>query len=163
MAAHKPDAMHHVQDEAGHWPLFDTLFGGWAIPRGPTDAHGNPIPFFTVAGHDIYFTKFMLLELIAAGLILAIYIPLARRARTGELPKGWFWNCFEVLLTFVRNEIAKPAIGDKEADKFVPLLWTMFLFILFCNLLGMIPFMGSPTSSIWVTGGMAPLSFVMMH
>ena len=37
----------------------------------------------------------------------------------------------------------------------MPFLWTMFLFILFCNLLGMIPFLGSPTASIWVTGALA--------
>jgi F-type H+-transporting ATPase subunit a len=161
MAEHSP--FEHVQDQAGHWKIFDELFGGWEIPLGPWDAHGHPLPLFTVAGHDVFFTKFMLLELIAAALILAIYIPIARRARSGELPKGWFWNCFEVMLTFVRNEIAKPTLGDKEADKFVPYLWTVFLFVLFLNLLGMFPFMGSPTASIWVTGGMAVISFVMMH
>src|ERR671935_110394 len=42
-------------------------------------------------------------------------------------------------------------------------LWTLFLFILFLNLLGMLPLMGSPTASIWVTGGLAVVSFVMMH
>jgi F-type H+-transporting ATPase subunit a len=45
----------------------------------------------------------------------------------------------------------------------VPFLWTQFLFILFCNLLGMFPFLGSPTASIWVTGALAACSFVMMH
>jgi F-type H+-transporting ATPase subunit a len=39
----------------------------------------------------------------------------------------------------------------------------MFLFILFCNLLGLFPFMGSPTASIWVTGGLAVCAFVMLH
>ena len=161
--AHQPNPFEHVQDEPGKWTFFDTLFGGLDMPLGPLDASGNAIPLFTVAGHHVYFTKFMLLELIAAALILAIYIPIARRARSGELPKGWFWNCFEVLLTFVRNEIAKPTLGDKEADKFVPYLWTVFLFILVLNLLGLLPFMGSPTASIWVTGAMAVISFVMMH
>jgi F-type H+-transporting ATPase subunit a len=39
----------------------------------------------------------------------------------------------------------------------------MFVFVLFCNLLGIIPFMGSPTASIWVTGGLALCSFIMFH
>jgi F-type H+-transporting ATPase subunit a len=39
----------------------------------------------------------------------------------------------------------------------------VFLFVLVLNLLGILPFMGSPTASIWVTGGMAVISFVMMH
>src|SRR5262249_15812307 len=42
-------------------------------------------------------------------------------------------------------------------------LWTLFLFLLFCNLLGMFPFLGSPTASIWVTGALACTAFVMLH
>ncbi len=152
---HEPNAFHHVQDQPGQWHVFDTLFGGLDVPLGGK--------LFTVFGHDVYITKFMLLELVAAALIVAIYVPLARRARTGETPKGRWWNCFEVLLTFVRDEIARPTIGAKEADRFVPFLWTMFLFILICNLLGMIPFCGSPTASIWVTGGLAVVSFFLLH
>ena len=83
--------------------------------------------------------------------------------RNGDLPRGRCWNAFESLLTFVRNEIARPNIGEHDADKYVPFLWTLFLFILFCNLLGMLPFLGSPTASIWVTGGLALCSFVMLH
>jgi F-type H+-transporting ATPase subunit a len=37
------------------------------------------------------------------------------------------------------------------------------LFLLFCNLLGMFPFLGSPTASIWVTGALACTAFVMLH
>ncbi len=157
MAEHgnEPSAFHHVQDEAGQWHLFDNLFGGLDVPLGGK--------LCTLFGHDFYLTKFMLLELLAAAIIAAIFIPIARRARTGDVPRGAWWNCFESLLTFVRNDIAKPTLGDKEADRFVPFLWTLFLFILVLNLLGMIPFMGSPTASIWVTGGLAVVSFVMFH
>ena len=112
-----------------------------------------------LAHHRFQITKFMILELIAAALILLIYVPLARRSQRGELPKGRWWNAFESLLTFVRNEIAKPNLGEKDADKYVPYLWTLFLFLLFCNLLGMFPFMGSPTASIWVTGALACTAF----
>jgi F-type H+-transporting ATPase subunit a len=142
-------AQEHVQDSRDVWEFFDTLFGGVEI-------HLPKI-------FGLQITKFMILELIAAGLILAIFIPLARRARNGQLPKGSWWNAFESLLTFIRDEIAKPNIGEHDADQFVPYLWTVFLFILFCNLMGMIPFMGSPTASIWVTGGLAVCSFFLMH
>jgi F-type H+-transporting ATPase subunit a len=108
-------------------------------------------------------TKYMVLELLAAGLVIAIFVPLARRANTGSPPRGPWWNAFESLLTFVRNEIAKPNLGEHHADRFVPFLWTMFLFILFCNLLGMIPFLGSPTANIWVTGGLALIAFIVLH
>src|SRR5262249_7623693 len=105
----------------------------------------------------------MVIELIVAVLLIAIFVPLCRRARKGAMPEGPWWNAFESLLTFIRDEVAKPNLGEHDADKYVPLLWTMFLFILFCNLLGMIPFLGSPTASIAVTGALAVCSFVVMH
>src|SRR5260370_39183506 len=95
--------------------------------------------------------KLMILELLAAGAIVAIYVPLARRVQNGDPVRGRFWNAFESLLTFVREQVAKPTIGEHDADRFVPFLWTMFLFVLFCNLLGLFPYMGSPTASIPVT------------
>jgi F-type H+-transporting ATPase subunit a len=155
---HDPSPMEHVQDEVGRWTLFHDL-GDLFIPLGPTFHIHAPL----VGDVEIGLSKFMLLELLAAGLIIAIFVPLARKTASGGLPKGAWWNAFESLLVFVRNDIAKPALGEHEADRFVPFLWTVFLFILFLNLLGMFPFMGSPTASIWVTGAMAVVSFCMMH
>ncbi|HTK77245.1 MAG TPA: F0F1 ATP synthase subunit A [Gemmataceae bacterium] len=149
MAANAED---HVKDSA-HFHLTDILGGGVSID----------LPSFNLFGHHFQVTKFMVLELLAAVLAAAIFIPLCRRAARGELPKGPFWNAFESLLTFIREQVAKPCIGDHDADHYVPFLWTMFIFILFCNLLGMFPFMGSPTASAWVTAGLAVCSFVMMH
>jgi len=180
-AHHEPTPVHEVQDMAD-WVFFEFLFGepkSWHLPK--------------ILGIQI--TKFMILELIAAGLILLIYIPLARRIRQGGLPRGRFWNFFEGVLTFIRDEVARPNLdihhshghgaeghgfddagpttlheqkemaksGHHPADQFVPFLWTLFLFILFCNLMGMFPMMGSPTASIWVTGGLALIVFVLLH
>jgi F-type H+-transporting ATPase subunit a len=108
-------------------------------------------------------TKFMVLELLAAILVMVIYIPIARQARTGRPPRGPLWNAFESLLTFIRDQVAKPCIGEHDADRFVPFLWTMFLFVLFCNLLGMFPWMGSPTASLSVTAALALCSFLVIH
>jgi F-type H+-transporting ATPase subunit a len=47
------------------------------------------------------------------------------------------------------------------ADRYVPFMWTLFLFILVCNLLGMIPFLGSPTASLSVTAVLAGLVFLI--
>jgi F-type H+-transporting ATPase subunit a len=147
--AHVPDPFDHVLD-THQIELFNSLFGEpWEIhlPR--------------ILGLQI--TKYMLLELVAAGLILAIFIPLCRKCASGQLPKGPWWNAFESLLTFVRDKIARPNLGDHDADRFVPFLWTMFVFVLFCNLLGMFPFLGSPTASFWATLGLALISFSMLH
>jgi len=152
--SHEPNAFHHVMDSKTSWELFDSFFG---------TPVAIPLPKIATPFGDFYITKFMILELIAAILIAAIFIPLCRRMGRGELPKGAWSNAFESLLTFIRNEVARPAIGEHEADIFLPYLWTTFLFVLFCNLLGMIPFLGSPTASIYMTGGLALCSFFMMH
>jgi F-type H+-transporting ATPase subunit a len=139
----KPSAMSHVMD-SDEFHLFDSF-----------PPHHIPLPW--------PFTKFMVLEVIAAAAIAAIYIPLASRLRTGRPPQGGWDNAFEVLLTFIRNEVARPAIGDHDADRFVPFLWTLFLFILFNNLLGLAPFGASATASICVTGALALVVFFAIH
>jgi F-type H+-transporting ATPase subunit a len=136
-------------------------------------------------------TKYQLLAVFAAVIIAALMIPLAKRISTGEPVRGPLWNMLEGLLLFIRDEVARPNIhsghdshpethSDAEskeheaeeahkdpehylADKFVPFLWTLFLFILVCNLLGMIPFLGSPTASISVTLVLAGIVFVVIH
>ena len=151
-APHTPDPIDHVVD-APHWEIFDRLLGG------PVELH---LPHFNLFGYEFQITKYMILELIAALLILAIFLPIARKIKTGAMPKGAWWNWFEGMLTFIRDEVAKPNLGAHHADMFVPFLWTMFLFILFCNLLGMFPWMGSPTASVAVTASLAAISLVLM-
>lgn len=107
-------------------------------------------------------SKYKVLLVLAALLIIVIYVPIARRARSGGPPRGGWWNAFESLLTFLRNDVAKPCIGQ-DADRYVPFLWTTFLFILFCNLFGMFPFLGSPTASFSVTLGLALVTFLFIH
>jgi F-type H+-transporting ATPase subunit a len=132
----------HVLDTS-HWHFFET------------QGNGVHLPFFL--------TKFELLEVAAALIILALYLPLARRSRDGTPVKGPFLNALEGLLTFIRDHVAKPYVGEHDADRFVPFLWTLFLFILTCNLLGMFPFLGSPTASISVTGALALCTFLVIH
>ena len=104
-------------------------------------------------------TKFMVLELVAAALMLLVFLTLAKRIRGGGPPKGLFWNFFEVMLVFIRDEVARPSIGKHDADKFLPFLWNMFFFILFCNLLGILPWAGSPTGALTVTAALAGITF----
>jgi F-type H+-transporting ATPase subunit a len=103
----------------------------------------------------------MLLELVAAVLMVVIFVPLARRIATGGPPKGLLWNFFEAMLVFIRDEVARPAIGAKDAHRFLPYIWTIFFFVLFCNLLGLAPWMGSPTGALGCTGALAIVAFVI--
>jgi F-type H+-transporting ATPase subunit a len=144
-------ALDHVLDTTD-WHFIDLWH--WHIPLSPE---------FQVGGQKVgIITKYSILMLVAAGLILWIYIPLAKKIRSGETPLGTFWNLFESLLTFIRDKVAKPLIG-KHADDYVPFLWTLFLFVLFCNLLGMFPFLGSPTASMSVTAVLAIIVFLFIH
>ncbi|HUY37153.1 MAG TPA: F0F1 ATP synthase subunit A [Pirellulales bacterium] len=104
-------------------------------------------------------SKFMLLELLAAAIMAFIFIRVGRRIATGRAPQGKSWNMCEAMLVFVRDEIAVSAMGEHEAERFTPLLWTMFFFILTCNLLGLIPWLGAPTGAFAVTFGLACVVF----
>jgi F-type H+-transporting ATPase subunit a len=146
--AHAPNAIEHVLDELERWEVL----------------HNEKFPIRYPLGWLKGFpTKFMILELLVAVLIWAAYSGLARQIENGDPPKGPLWNFLEWILTFIRDQIARPTIGEHDADKYLPFLWTLGLFILFNNLLGMIPWMGSPTANIYMTGALALCSFILMH
>lgn len=131
------------------------------IHVGPWDVFGYRLDW-ALFGYELelklQITKFMVLELLAAVLMILIFVPLAWRIRSGRRPRGRFWNLFEVLLVFIRDDVARPAIGREEADRFLPYLWNLFFFILFCNLLGLVPWAGSPTGALAVTGALAMIT-----
>ncbi|TWT75964.1 ATP synthase subunit a [Posidoniimonas polymericola] len=117
-----------------------------------------PQPFGELRNHyamdsGIGISKYMIL--LTVGAIVIFY--LCRKA--GEMllsgQKSRVTSIIEVFLEFIRDQIAKPTIGEKDAHRFVPFLWTLFLFILIMNLLGIIPFLGAPTASFAVTTSLA--------
>jgi F-type H+-transporting ATPase subunit a len=102
----------------------------------------------------------MILELIAAILLIVFFIGLAKALRGGAIPRGKFRNMLEAMLLFFRDKVARPCIGGHDADRFVPFLWTIFFFVLALNLFGMIPWMGSPTGSLATTAALALVTFI---
>ena len=160
------------------------LAGKIVIPQPFGELHS-----FYEAGHGFCISKFMVIELIIAVLLVALFTRLAPKVASGKPPKGYFWNAFEASLVFIRDGIARPAIdshdehdhshhtpNDQEqehygvghihgkvhrhdGDRFLPILWTMFFFILFCNLFGLLPWLGAPTGSFSVTLALAGVTF----
>ncbi len=122
-----------------------------------------------IAGWQV--TKFHVLLGLAAVLTGVILVWLGRRMRSGAPPRGVAQGAAESVVYFVRDQIARPAIDHKDhhghvhhdGDKYVPFLGTTFLFVLIANMLGMIPFMGSPTASIAVTSALALVVFLYTH
>lgn len=107
------------------------------------------IPSFLV---KLGITKYVVIELIVVIVMLAVFIPMAVRLRGGQPAKGRFWNLVEIFLVYLKDSVFVPAIGSaKDAAPYIPYLWTLFFFVLFCNLAGMVPWMGSPTGAIVVT------------
>ncbi|MDO5581803.1 MAG: F0F1 ATP synthase subunit A [Planctomycetia bacterium] len=124
--------------------------------------HLPDLPVVNIFGYDLQITKFMVIEVVVALLMIFLFVPLAIKIRTGKPLKGRFFNLLEVFLLYLRDEVIRPSIG-KNAGKFVPFLWTMFFFILFCNLAGLIPwFGGSPTGSLSVTAVLALSTFLVV-
>jgi F-type H+-transporting ATPase subunit a len=151
----------HVQDaEHIEVPQFMVDGGKIKIPQpwlGDTIEATTETPVF---GFDFHLTKFMIIEVVVALLISLIFIRLACRMRGGKAPKGRWWNLLETMLVFIRDEVARPAIGHHDGDKFLPFLWTMFFFILGCNLFGLLPWTGSPTGALATTAALAIITFV---
>lgn len=207
-AEHSEDVFHHVRDsESFELPGF--LGGELRLPEIPF----LPSPskalqwvqgergFSEVWGLQL--TKFMLLQVLAGLLVFLIYRGLAKRIGSGEPTRGRWWNFWEALALFIRDEVVRPTIGDPHhhehgvategdgsavgghsqkvgdvstvepagtpsheqitaghpADKYLPFVWSCFFYVLFANLLGAFPWMGSATGNINVTGVLALTAF----
>ena len=142
MPGHSENPLAHVVDhdtlELPYWnpPSFD-----WEIQL--TDRFGFQL------------TRFMVMEVVASVLLILVLIPMVRHISRTAYSRGWFMNMFEAMLLFIRDDVARPAIGGHGADRFLPSLWTAFFFVLFNNLLGMIPGGASATGNVNVTGALA--------
>ncbi len=106
-------------------------------------------------------TKHVLMMLISAALCIAIFPMIVRRMEIRG-STGRIGNFFEVILLYIRDEVVRPFLGH-EGDKYLPIVWTFFFYILFCNLLGLIPGAASATGNINVTVGLALCSALIYH
>ena len=112
--------------------------------------------------YDLSITKSIFGMLMMMVLMLVLFGSMAKSyARSaGQAPKG-LANALEPMVLFLRDEVAIPNIGAKKADKFLPFLMTVFFFIFFANLLGLIPFIGgfNITGTLSITMVMAAMVF----
>jgi F-type H+-transporting ATPase subunit a len=169
MSGHS-DTFHHVRD----FPYFEV----------PHFINGGEIPLPAIGSFQL--TKFMVLQLVAVVIVLWIGSGLAKRVRGGRPVSGRWWNFWEMLAIYIRDNVVRPTIGEGHhghddghghddhghghghvavveyahpADKYLPFIWSCFFYVLICNLLGAIPWLGSPTGEINVTGVLAVCAF----
>lgn len=147
------DAMHHVQD--GHTLDF--------LPLG--QLHLPAAGSWMVGPIDMTPTRHVVFMGIAALLMLAIFIPAglaAKRREAGRGPGKKAHNAIEAAALYIREEVVMTNIGH-GGEKYAGYLITLFFFILFCNLLGLLPWGATATGNIAVTAGLALLTFIVVE
>jgi len=103
-------------------------------------------------------TKHVAIMWVASILLITMMLKAFRKPK--DVPSG-LANFFEAIVLFLRDEVVIPIMGE-HGKKYLPFLLTIFFFILFCNLLGLIPYSATATGNISVTAGLAICSFLVM-
>ena len=147
--------MHHVVD-SNIWE-----FG----PFG--EIHLPEIPAFNIGGLeiDLSITKHVLFLVFAAVLTIVTMFIAARsteRLKGGEKAPGGVLNGIEAFYLYLRDDVVMANIG-RGGERFVPLVITLFFFILYANLLGLIPFGATATGNIMVTAALAIIALVVIE
>jgi F-type H+-transporting ATPase subunit a len=139
--------MHHVQN-SNEWNIFGYHLH---LPQfEPINILGMSIDL-SITNHTVM--------LFLSALILIVMFNVAFRKRE-MAPKG-FAALLEMLVLFIRDDVAISNLGAKDGRKFTPLIATFFFFVLVCNMLGLIPLFTTPTGNINVTAGLAIVTFTV--
>jgi F-type H+-transporting ATPase subunit a len=114
---------------------------------------------------DLSFSKNVLGIMFSLILLLWVFLSVAKAysRRPDKAPTG-MQNLLEPIILFIRDDIAKPSIGEHKYEKFMPFLLTVFFFIWFNNMIGLIPIFpggANVTGSISVTMVLALFTFVI--
>jgi F-type H+-transporting ATPase subunit a len=147
--------LHHVSD--GYDLEFPGVCEGgfsWKCEIDLRHVFGDGLKFGSV---DLTPTRHAIMMWLASALLLLAFLVSSRKR--AMVPKG-LYNFLEMLVQFVRDEIAVKNIGARDADRFVPYLCTAFFFILFVNLFGLIPWAATATGNVSVTLCLAAFTFL---
>lgn len=144
-------------------------YDGYALLDGKVvavDASGMVDEEASTRIWDISITKNVLSLFISLAILLVMFIQVAKAytRRAGKAPKG-LQNLLEPIILFVRDDVAKSAIGEHKYHKYMPYLLTAFFFIFLNNLLGLVPFFpggANLTGNIAVTLVLALITFVIV-
>jgi F-type H+-transporting ATPase subunit a len=162
--------LHHVTDEQEFGfqiPLSDKevflRFPTWRIPlkAGACPANEEEEAKLSEGCLDISLTKHAFMLFVGALVVILIFALGANRDLAQPVPHGARQNLLEMLVLFVRNDIAIPNIGREKGPTYTPYLLSIFFFILTLNLLGLVPWAATATSNLAVTAALAACTFVL--
>lgn len=127
--------------------------------------HGKIVPVDSaVKVYDLSLTRNVVQMFIALFILVWLMTSIARKYKKGygvtTAPKGK-QNAIEAVITFVRDEVAKPNLGHKS-NKYLPYLLTVFFFILINNIFGLIPGTANVTGNIAFTALLGIVSFIVI-
>lgn len=124
----------------------DNLAGLGNSATGLVGIHAEPRPW----------ANYITMEILVAAIIVVLFAAL--RPRLSADKPGTLQHCFELIYDFVRGQ-AEEQIGH-DGPKYIPFCGTLFIFILFMNLIGVVPGFESPTMTPSVTAGCALATFL---
>jgi F-type H+-transporting ATPase subunit a len=158
---HHDDSGHHVVESDGvslvkyHEKIYELNEGVHAVEfdetHHPTNAH---------AVLDLSITKSVFGFLLVSLLMLFAFGRLAKQYKKQAVPTG-FGRVLEPLILYVRDEIARPNIGEKHYRRFTGFLMTVFFFIWTSNLLGLTPLGFNITGQLAVTFTLALFTYLI--
>lgn len=119
---------------------------------------------FEVAGIEVKLalTKHVVAMWVVSIVLIVIVLGGARKADPTRISTGGL-NLLEFIITWMRDEITIPTMGPYYGRKLLPYMLSLFMFILFNNLFGLIPYGTTATANLGVTAGMALLSLIVMQ
>ena len=125
--------------------------------------HGKLKPINQDASYvDLSITKNVAFLILTATLMILVFLSVAKGySKKNSAPKG-IQALFEPVIIFVRDDIVKPNIG-KNYEKYLPYMLTLFFFIFFGNVLGLMPGAANLTGNIAVTLSLALFTFLITN
>lgn len=154
-------AFHHgkevVESKGGYYKLFhEKIYKTDASGTINLDEHQHATNEKVL---DFSITKTVLMVVVTALLMIFIFGGIARSYKNSLVPTG-AGKILEPLILFIRDDIAKPNIGAKY-QKYMSYLLTIFFFILFLNVFGLLPFGINVTGNIAITAALAIFTFLI--
>jgi F-type H+-transporting ATPase subunit a len=127
-------------------PTWNVKIGSFMVDFGPTK-------------HVVW--------LFIAALCTSLVVIFAARAHARSTnaigrPSG-FAAGLEGVILYLRNEVFMPVLGGHGGERYIPFVLSLFFFILFCNLFGLVPYGSTPTGNISVTMTLAIVTFIVVE